>query len=533
MSNKEVPEEVNNSFIVPEICGAIILTVSLVVIYGWLAHVEVLLSVRKGWTTLKFNTAVCFALTGAATILVSRQNISTFFKKIIYILTSFLFIISSLTLAEHLFDVNLLIDEIFLVDYVPENFRASGRMALITSVCLLLISVTIAGVTSEIIKKGQDQYILMVPFFMGIFSLLTYLFQTQYLMLQTFSKVSVITGFLLVTTAAGLIFRDQKNGFVKIALSRSASGMFLRNVFLFNIVTFPLIAYLRYIGELQGFFDSAFGISILVMLELFLVSMIVIYQANRSYQLEIRIKEVSGLLMKANKDLSKINLELDNFVYTASHDLKAPVNNLEGLMANLHDELKDEIPARKDLSEILDLMQNSISRFKITLSDLSVTAAGKGGGYTTFAVNSFAELTSEVKLNFKKQLEEKRAVFKENYAVSHIRFSTKDLRSILHNLISNAVKYNCPERRLQVVINTYSEGDYVVLSVGDNGIGMKEADKDKIFQMFQRAHSHVEGVGVGLGIVSRIVENSGGKIEVESELNRGTVFKVYLKSPEA
>jgi signal transduction histidine kinase len=69
-----------------------------------------------------------------------------------------------------------------------------------------------------------------------------------------------------------------------------------------------------------------------------------------------------------------------------------------------------------------------------------------------------------------------------------------------------------------------------LLSVTDNGLGMNEENKNKIFGMFKRLHDHVEGSGVGLYIVKRIIDNSGGKIEVESELGKGSTFKVYLKA---
>jgi len=65
--------------------------------------------------------------------------------------------------------------------------------------------------------------------------------------------------------------------------------------------------------------------------------------------------------------------------------------------------------------------------------------------------------------------------------------------------------------------------------VQDNGLGVKKEDQVKVFDMFKRLHVHVEGTGIGLAIVKRIVENCDGKIEIESELGQGTTFKVYLK----
>lgn len=103
------------------------------------------------------------------------------------------------------------------------------------------------------------------------------------------------------------------------------------------------------------------------------------------------------------------------------------------------------------------------------------------------------------------------------------------MRSIVYNLLSNSLKYRSPERTLELSISTESTPEYVILKVEDNGLGMKKNDHAKIFYMFKRLHDHVEGTGIGLYIVKRIVENAGGKIEVESEEGKGTTFQVYFR----
>lgn len=104
----------------------------------------------------------------------------------------------------------------------------------------------------------------------------------------------------------------------------------------------------------------------------------------------------------------------------------------------------------------------------------------------------------------------------------------KNLRSILYNLLSNAVKYRSLEKVPQVHIETKIENGFIVISVKDNGIGIAQNHIQKLFTMFKRFHTHVEGTGIGLYIIKRIVENAGGKIEVESIVNEGTTFKIYL-----
>jgi signal transduction histidine kinase len=110
-----------------------------------------------------------------------------------------------------------------------------------------------------------------------------------------------------------------------------------------------------------------------------------------------------------------------------------------------------------------------------------------------------------------------------------VHFSKKNLQSILYNLLSNALKYRSSERELFVRISCYSNQSHHLLTIEDNGLGMDMRQEEKIFALFKRLHTHVEGTGIGLYIVKKMLENGGGKIEVESKLGVGSTFKVYFK----
>jgi signal transduction histidine kinase len=103
-----------------------------------------------------------------------------------------------------------------------------------------------------------------------------------------------------------------------------------------------------------------------------------------------------------------------------------------------------------------------------------------------------------------------------------------NLRSIIYNLLSNAIKYASPERPPYVVFETFREGTYTVLCIQDNGLGIPESQQPKLFSMFKRFHSHVDGTGVGLYMIKRVIENNRGKIEVQSTEGLGAQFKVYF-----
>lgn len=249
-------------------------------------------------------------------------------------------------------------------------------------------------------------------------------------------------------------------------------------------------------------------------------------------ELEERVKKRTEELYKKNselehknQELSKVNIDLDNFIYTASHDLKAPIANIEGLLTALFEDVKDNT-----MDEIKRMVLLSIEKFKNTVHDLTEISKVQKESSEDVGAVYFEGLLQEVKEDIHASIEEADAEIIIDFKVVSIHFSKKNLRSILYNLLSNAVKYCSPDRRPKVVISTHKKGDYVVLTVSDNGLGFNPHYQNKIFGMFKRLHQHVEGSGIGLYIVKRIVENSGGKIEVQSEVDEGTSFDVYFKT---
>lgn len=240
-------------------------------------------------------------------------------------------------------------------------------------------------------------------------------------------------------------------------------------------------------------------------------------------RLEKRVEE-------RTQELLRINNDLDNFIYTASHDLKAPINNIEGLLELFHQHLNELTDDQQEVGEIMDRIYGSISRFKRTLFDL--TEVAKVQEDTTDKSDiSFAEMLEEVKLTIKDLIREFKAEIIEDFsAAPTICFSRKNLRSVLYNLVSNAIKYSSPDRKPVIKLSSHYQQDFIVMKVQDNGLGISEKDQDKLFQMFKRLHTHVEGTGVGMAIVKRIIENNDGKIHLKSTPGEGTTFTVCFKA---
>ncbi|MDO6388664.1 PAS domain-containing protein [Pontibacter sp. BT731] len=231
----------------------------------------------------------------------------------------------------------------------------------------------------------------------------------------------------------------------------------------------------------------------------------------------------------ANQQLVYINKDLDNFIYTASHDLKAPISNIEMLMSELLFELSEHSLGKPEVRRILNMIQGSVSRFKKTIASLTEISKLQKEELNKQEYVVVADMIREVELDLVKMITEFDAHMETDVADCSTRaFSEKNLRSILYNLLSNAIKYSHPDRKPHIKISCEQRDGFQVLQVQDNGLGLSTVQQNKLFTMFKRFHDHVEGSGVGLYMVKRIVENAGGRIEVESELGKGTTFSVYF-----
>ncbi|SFG30721.1 PAS domain-containing sensor histidine kinase [Pontibacter chinhatensis] len=231
-------------------------------------------------------------------------------------------------------------------------------------------------------------------------------------------------------------------------------------------------------------------------------------------------------LMRKNKELHRINTDLDNFVYTASHDLKAPISNLEGLFSLLKYDLGSDLDKHQ---EVLSRIENSMARLNSIILDLTDLTRIQHEENKVEQVN-LTEMLDEVEGSLENLIYSCNAVVDRDLSgFDQLNYSRKNLRSILFNLVSNAIKYSSPERRPIVKIKTEMQGGRYVLQVSDNGLGIDEKYKQKIFSMFRRLHTHVEGTGMGLYLVKRILDNSGDRIELDSEPDKGSTFRLYFQ----
>lgn len=227
-----------------------------------------------------------------------------------------------------------------------------------------------------------------------------------------------------------------------------------------------------------------------------------------------------------NEILKKTNADLDNFVYAASHDLRAPIANMLGIIWAM----KEDRPAMENpkIARYVDMLSQSVEKLSVVIDDLTeVSRLGKTAQEVLENISVAAAL-DELEMELQEHPGMTEAVVVRELRQPEIYFSKKNLRSILYNLLTNALKYRSPSRPPVIAVRTYKEEGNFVLEVEDNGIGFDPEKKDVIFDLFVRLHSGGRGTGVGLFIVKRIVDNAGGRIEVESQPGAGSKFRIFV-----
>jgi signal transduction histidine kinase len=248
--------------------------------------------------------------------------------------------------------------------------------------------------------------------------------------------------------------------------------------------------------------------------------------------------------------LQSKNREIETFVYIVSHDLRAPLVNLQGFVRELEEsckQLKAVIQASpeggacwscvmpvldEEIANALHFISASATKFERLISALLDFSRQGRQVYQPARVNVW-ELATNAVATFRKAIVEAGAKVKVGNLPSVTADATA-LGQVFSNLIGNALKYRNPERPLRVEVGGQAEDGIVHYWVRDNGLGIPEYGKAKLFQIFQRLHpQQAEGEGMGLAIAHRIVERHGGRIWAESQEGEGTTFHFSLPGNSA
>lgn len=230
------------------------------------------------------------------------------------------------------------------------------------------------------------------------------------------------------------------------------------------------------------------------------------------------------------RELTQNNKDLKQFSYITSHNLRAPLSNLTGLL-----NLIEDIPIEdQELKEILDGFNKSTHLLNDTINDLVKVIIIKDNPSIQKEAVLIKEIFENVFSQLSFQIDLYKPIIKLNFEkVSVLNINKAYIESILLNLLTNSLKYKAEDKKLKITITTSEIDDYAVLVFKDNGIGIDlERNRDKVFGLYQRFHNYPDSKGLGLYLVKSQVETMGGTIEIESEVNIGTTFTLTFKNKQ-
>ena len=232
---------------------------------------------------------------------------------------------------------------------------------------------------------------------------------------------------------------------------------------------------------------------------------------------------------KLISELESKNTELEQFTYTVSHDLKAPLITINGFLGYLEEDV-----AAGDLDRVnrdSQRIQEAVGKMRLLLDQL-LELSRIGRMMNPPEEVPFEELAREALENVHGSLEERDITVKLNRNLPTVYGDRQRLAEVLQNLIDNAAKFMGEQSRPEIVIGQQGkENGLPVFFVKDNGIGIAPEHHNLVFDLFQRLDPKTDGTGIGLALVKRIVEYHGGKIWVDSEPGHGSTFCFTLKHP--
>ncbi len=252
--------------------------------------------------------------------------------------------------------------------------------------------------------------------------------------------------------------------------------------------------------------------------------LIVSKDINEKIHVENRVKTLNVELAAQNRDIKKINSELDQFVYSVSHDLRAPLASMLGLV-NLS---KLDSAKPKELVGYMDKIGKSVERldgFIKDILDYSKNSRTEVESKPIVLEHVFMEIINAIKTIYNPDIK----LILETDEPVVFNGDIIRIKIILNNIISNVIKYadyNKPSRFLKVQIKTSTNGCNIVIE--DNGIGINQDSLSKIFTMFYRGTETSKGSGIGLYIVQEAINKLKGTINIDSTLGKGTVVCINI-----
>ncbi len=497
------------------------MTIAGLSLIGWVFDITSLTNLKSGLATMKVNTSLSCLLLGGALLLARNQPGSGAAKAMALSAIS----LGALTLLEYASGVDLSIDELLLADDGPS--KHPGRMAPATATSVVILG---AATWESIRGNFRNGQILTLPAAMiGLLTIVGYATEVKsFYDLVGFSSVALHTAVWILLLAAALLHFAPEQGPMRLFAGDSLGSLTARRLMPAALLTPVLLSWLSRTGEAAGYYDANVGAALVSIGMITALGTIVYCVASGLHHVDLDRKRARQAEAAVLRRLRHANVELQQFAYSISHDIRGPLATILGLARLADEDIADRnFPdAHRSVSEIAR-SASSLTRLvqdtlELTRTDLLEEA---------FSSISVARLAQQVC----RDMEHPAAAQDIRLSVEadgegEITTEPTRLKCVLHNLVENAIKYHDPRKAARWVrIGVEGSADAgICIQVADNGLGIPESNWKDVFTVYRRFHPDAaEGSGIGLALVRRQTSCLGGTIDFHSN-SEGTTFTIQL-----
>lgn len=231
--------------------------------------------------------------------------------------------------------------------------------------------------------------------------------------------------------------------------------------------------------------------------------------------------------LKALRELEKLNSQYKTLKYALAHDIRQPISTItliaDGLL--MAHQKNDSV----QFGKWIKTLKESSSTLDAMVEDFTSAKVEENGESSEEKALNIEEICHNILTALKGEIKEKKIRIIIDLKVAEIIFPRTSLRSVFYNLIYNAVKFSDPKKNSEIKISTEEVDGFVVLCVQDNGLGIPLKDQRQVFKKSSRLSENIQGTGMGLYVVKKMIEDNKGRIKLESTEGEGATFSVFFK----
>ncbi|MDB6057931.1 MAG: putative histidine kinase, classic [Verrucomicrobiales bacterium] len=516
---------------------------------GWILNSDLLKRIHPSLVTMKFNTAVCFVAGGLSLWLQLRETSKPFARAIARCLALFVGAVGVLTLVEVLSGADFGIDQLMFHESLAEAGQSfPGRMGFASTMAFTCCGISLAWLDGKILGRYWSNWFAGAA---SVFIALVFLYYfygvEQFEAIARYATIALHSCVAFFCLCLGIFLARPMRGAMLAFLGDGPGSVVARRMLLPAVVLPLLVGWLRLVGQHAGLYSVGFGRAIFALAVILIFTVLIWWtaraldradaarseQARQLRETEERFRaelqkhaaNLEHTVAERTLELKETNEQLEAFVYSIAHDLRAPLRAMQGFSEIL---IQDE-PALAPQSKtfltkihhsaeymdkmILDLLAfGRTSRSEVRLTCVDIKTVWEAAVYQCSA-----------------QIEQAGAIIEAPGPFPAVRAQEAILTQTLANLLSNAIKFVEPGTTPRVLFRWEDTGHSVRLWIEDNGVGIDAKYHERIFRVFERLHGHkYPGTGIGLSIVRKGVERMNGNVGLDSQVGKGTRFWIEL-----